>query len=477
MRTWDYSLPTLTKTKRFMDRKPWVDASPFRQAFYQAYPLLKQVKLDNLALIGGSVLSLLTGVFTSKDLDFFVITNNDKLSPEDAAEFAHERVKAFITDLFNVMNAHNTELNDLETNTRKTNPDFRIRPNQLYNLDLFRVRRQLNVYTIELPQLNGISLPIQVILTPYESLAQLLQRIDIACTAIAFFEGDVWFSEMSKFAFENSCFVVDGTSRAPDHLHRIVKYFDRGFDIILTSFDMSKVHTRNFAFGEVEVIDMAALTVVATKIKGTNKIRVDHIKKPKVTRPLTEEDGPAGAFDEYGHVQDSSFKVYAGTIRHNNIICLLNDNPVGFIVDGEGSNFANAFRQWPYITDRMLLFSYETVKSNVYSEGALQLDMLFKYFPFLKPNDLVHRILGSYVATMQQDGRRAAAIFNSTYDEYVDQVLDELIAEQIEIGKKKILEMGKLPVKMVAVELRYQTSNCTPEEFFGTYFKRIETQQ
>ncbi|KAF0698788.1 Aste57867_10611 [Aphanomyces stellatus] len=476
VRNWDYSLPTLTKDKRFTERKPWTSSSSFKTAFDERYPILKEIKLDHLALMGGAVLSLLTDAFTSKDLDFFVVTDQPTLSDEAAATFSHDRVKQFIHDVYTFMSTSNDELKKLQEEKQKTKPAFKIDAKKFYQLELFRVRRVLNVYTVDVPTLRAEDwsaseiLSVQLITSPYATLPDLVRHADLSITGIAYFNGNVHFTELSKFSFENLCFVVDGATFSSTYVDRVIKYFDRGFDVLLPYLDVSKVRTHNFAFGVDEVIDLPQLTVVVNDIKG-HKVCVTEIKKPKLVDGEASAKESSSKFDGYDRAGASN-SMHAGAIIHCNIVSLINGTYDAFIVDGEGANYAKAFRDRPYITERMLINSYETVKNDLYTNSTLNLSKLVKYFTVLKPSALLDRVVGSYVAAKEAEGRAASAMFDKSFDAHVERVVEELVAEQVAIAKLKIVELEKLTLPTKTVESRRGVAP-SPEVFFGKYYKAL----
>ncbi|KAF0698790.1 Aste57867_10613 [Aphanomyces stellatus] len=285
VRKWDYSLPTLTKDKRFTERKPRTSSSSFKSAFHERYHNLKEINLDYLALMGGAVLSLLlTDAFTSNYLDFFVVTDRvlqRSLSNDAMAAFSHDRVKQFIHDVYT--------------------PEFKLAADRFYQLELF------NVYTIKGPTLHT--------------------------------------DEQS----ESEC-------------HTIV----------------SKFPTRHFAFGVDEVIDLPQLTIVVNQLKDY-KVGVTELKKPN----QNDVDATPSPFDEYNKASSTN-SMHADAIIHHKIICLINRDYNGFIVAGDGANYAQAFRDRPDITERMVIQMYETVKTDLYINSTLNLNKLAKYFTVLK---------------------------------------------------------------------------------------------
>ncbi|KAH9122128.1 hypothetical protein LEN26_002597 [Aphanomyces euteiches] len=442
VRNWDYTPPTLTRPHRFTERKAWTNASFFETEFFELYPVLKKISLDNLALMGGSVLSLLTGVFRSKDLDFFVVTDQPELSKEAACEYAHNRVKKFIRDVYTFMVTSNESLKQLQEETQKTKPNFKVDDYKFYKLDDFRVRRVLNVYTITVPQIHNSRrcdvATIQLITTPYTSVAELVQHADLSWTAMTYYNHEVWISERAKFSFENLCFVVDGATADMD---RVIKYFDRGFDVIMPHLDETKIRTHNFQFGLKD--KKIFLTSMA-----------------KCERPPESDEAPAAwtrtSFSTYDQAAEAS-SLDVGSIIHYNIICLIHGNNDGLVVHGERASYENAFRPRPLITERMFVNSYETVRNSLYNSNSLNLEKLLKYSTVWKPSELLNRLVLSYVAEQEAKGRPGVSILEGTeFEKHFKNVVDELVAQQIVIAKQKIAELEGTPAS--TLELRNKRS-------------------
>lgn len=436
VRTWDYSSPTLTVPRQFLSRTTWTESALYADHFMKLYPVFKHINLNNLAMAGGAVLDLLTNKTPTTDLDFFVIS--DESSCHDSKEqFARRRVERFIDDLYAYMDNSNKELLKLEEDTKKTKPSFRLQSDQLYDLQNgFSVKRVLNVWTIQIPK---ISVPIQVVETSYDSLSKLFQQVDIDCTAVAFYEGSVQFSELGKFCFENLCFIVDGSNRSCRYPDRIIKYFNRGFDVIMPSLDVSQVPTRLFKFDQREVIDMPFLNIV---VSGINKNKVFVANMDKVD--THDDDYGSDTLDNYQQA-NSAKTINAGENIHHNILCLIRDDKTSMIVDGYGSQYKNAYRSLPLITDRMIINSYETVKPTLFANGSINFVKLEKYFTFISIEEILKRLLHSYVATQtltdvesSESVKKHRVIFGKSFNVHVEKVIDELVDSQVASAIEKL---------------------------------------
>ena len=101
-----------------------------------------------------------------------------------------------------------------------------------------------------------MSIPIQLISSAYGSLNDdlLFKHVDLPCTAVAFYQNKVLFSELWKFCYENLAVVPVKMFKDRDHIDRLIKYFvNKGFDNILSHLDTEKICTHNFQFGMEEI--------------------------------------------------------------------------------------------------------------------------------------------------------------------------------------------------------------------------------
>jgi hypothetical protein len=218
------------------------------------------------------------------DFDFFVIADDESLDATALAAFGRERAERFITDLYEFMKRKNAELRALEADKQLSNPEFRLPRDTLFNLDSFQVERRHNVFTalIDVPRYGQFSdssrissrysssgiMKIQITCKAFTSLAQRLQVTDIDATAVGFYQGRVSFSTLAKFSFENLAVVVDVQKMGVQYVVRLIKYFERGFDVIMPNLDLAKVRQTNFKFGLFEVVDLPYLNVFVTGIEG-----------------------------------------------------------------------------------------------------------------------------------------------------------------------------------------------------------------
>lgn len=81
----------------------------------------------------------------------------------------------------------------------------------------------------------------QIILRIYGSISEILHGFDLGSSSIGFDGEKVYFTELGKFAYKYGCNILDPSKRSTSYEHRLKKYFERGFDIVLPDLDISKL--------------------------------------------------------------------------------------------------------------------------------------------------------------------------------------------------------------------------------------------
>src|SRR5690606_20981381 len=74
---------------------------------------------------------------------------------------------------------------------------------------------------------------IQIIYRLYTSKSEILHGFDIGSSAVGYDGKYVYFTSLSKFAYEYGCNIVDISRRSTTYEQRLIKYLKRGFKIIL----------------------------------------------------------------------------------------------------------------------------------------------------------------------------------------------------------------------------------------------------
>lgn len=525
VRSWDYSLPTLTRSGRFTERQPWNEDDLFADALFKRFPLLKEVSLVNLALVGGAVTSILMGQEPA-DLDFFVIADDESKDEAALAAFGRERAERFIAELYEFMKKKNADMQALEIEKQLTDPEFHLPRDTLFEMDSFRVQRRHNVFTIYLTvpsngQFSGASrssrrsrfsceerhsssMKIQITCMAFKSLVQRLQLTDIDATAVGFYDGHVSFSTLAKFSFESLAIVVDVTKMIPIYVDRLIKYFERGFDLILPHLDLSKVRQTNFKFGLNEVIDLPFVNIFISSIIGrkvvTTRLEAAEPKKDEAKEAAAsggdeadvEEDESSdgygdSAMDDYSRASRHTSvprhlrakygmpdEWSVGVKIHHNIKRLIHNQLDAFLYYGEGTLYRNAFAAVPQLTERMIVNSYETVRNGIIASGAKSIDFTkMSYFTCRSPAQIAQSLLTDYFqrAAALKSGKHADVFFGDAMSTHIGRELDVLVGEQVAHTKQLVRELEQ---RLAAYQPpAKRTQLCTLPVWYGTYYRAL----
>jgi len=464
VRLWDYAVPTVIRPGRFTNRVPWTESANFQDKFFTDYPVLKDINFDNLAIAGGAVIDLLLER-SPKDIDIFVITES-KMEPHEAANFAKKRIEKFVREIYESLEKKNTFLKETEAKKKLTNPNFRIARNEFVDTNKFSVQRFRNVYTVQIPSL---SVPLQLIATPYEDLHHLFGHVDLQCTAVAYYKNEVQFSELGKFSFENLAVPLDKTFKDISQIKRLVKYFDKGFDIILPDLDISKIRTNNFKFELSEMLDLPYLNIQVSDAHS-NKVEAVSLTPSKLCQEEADNDEESKAmYPEKGGPT-------GGIGIHKNISNLLHGKLQDFVYEGQGPSYKNAFLERPLLTERMIINTFKTVEQKVYTKGALKLNSLEKFFTVKKLSEILDDLIVKYVKNQEASGS-LGSILGPKFQRHLEEQIKELVKKQIEETKAKLMELQKseIPLPIDAIENRL--ISATPAEWYGEYFKAEDTAQ
>lgn len=455
VRVWDYSAPTLVQGSRFTNRVPWNESSQFAAKFFETFPVLKDIDMSNLAIAGGAVIDFLLER-SPKDIDIFVITGQP--AGPAAAEFAKKRIEKFLADIYSHLDNRNKELQETQAKKRLTNPNFKVNAAEFSDMNQFNVQRFRNVFTVRLPK---VGVPLQLIATPYASLNEFFDRVDLQCTAVAFYEGEVLFSELGKFCYENLAVVINRQFKDVEQINRLVKYFNKGFDIILPQLDVSKIRTHNFQFGLQEMLDLPFLNVTVINIHD-NKVDIACLQPSKRCLEEAKGDQPDAMYP--GKAANNS----GGIGIHKNISNLNRDKWQDFIYEGQGPSFKNAFLERPLLTERMIVNTYKTVEQKVFKNGALNLDSLEKFFTVRSLSAILDELVVQFIKAEEANGT-PGLITGPRFARHVQEKLKALVKEQVELTKQKLMTLQKAHIAVPVDVIENKVVPSSEAEWYGPY--------
>jgi hypothetical protein len=464
---WDYSYPTLTQDTGYKDPLVNDTQEKFNENFYKSFPYLgnQAVDMNNIVFAGGAINSHLTTNFDSRhnkysgDLDAFVYGIKE---PVDAttrtADFLSdvydaytnyivkhlilkaqttydEKVKVLnakiadsrklntvsgqsrvnewqeeITDLLVLFTANKNLIND---NIDKFVSIKNIRnPNGI--TVLIKYAKYIRIGPIKINQMFSMKtsdepepMKLQVIFRLYNSISEILHGFDLGSSAIGFDCDNTYFTSLSKFAFEFGCNVIIPSRRSPTYTIRLIKYFKRGFQIIMPELDITKLRKDYLKYRLPEIALLPSMAFVYTNI-NVNKITIRY-DNGFLNAPGSEYESDYGFGEKDFDTSDgvkSSIKAFE--LNVHNII--KESNFLYYIV--EGVNGTSIFEATPEITEGKIDAFYDTFKFKLYSRGSMDIKLIEKY---IKDSDCATCMVSLYTAKK-----------NGQLKEY----LDELITAQ-----------------------------------------------
>ena len=342
----------------------------FCSRFYQAYPFLKGMDFTGILIAGGAISRLLkypaghvyghngylnqvenfskdkfdnqfkAAAFQnydsnkSVDLDIFFYG----LSVEQANAKIHE-IQKFL------QNYIDNEKQTMQTNMTKNkyNVFFPRNYNEGYHM---RYTINKNVLTIFFPSekltsqnMNWYNSPtqeIQLIFRLYSSKSEILHGFDLGSSAVGFDGQQVYFTSLSKFAYEYGLNIVDTTRRSTSYEWRLSKYMKRGFNLVIPQLDVEsciKIRTKN----------KNDANHLGNNPFNRNNIDVrDVIGLPYIWIAIVDYDLKTNKNSIYGYVQPR-----------------FNDDYKIVKCDYQQNTVRNDFRQW--ITDIYAKYNYQNL--------------------------------------------------------------------------------------------------------------------
>ncbi|AVL94774.1 hypothetical protein ma388 [Moumouvirus australiensis] len=380
--TLDYDLPTLCNKR--ID-KPTIlmnNMEKFSEEFYKKYPFLKNVNMDNLLIAGGSVSNIIRGDKSSGDIDFFVYGLNTKK--------ATKRVEQWLLD---ILVRNNIEK---ESDNKSNDPKEKNR----YIIDEYKIIKNKSSISI----LIDDDYKVQLIFRLYKSISEILHGFDLGSSAVGFDGKQVYFTSLGKFCHEYSCNIIDTTRRSTTYEYRLIKYFNRGFNIVLPKLNLKKLRTNYLKFNEIEICEMPYFIFSYSEITG-NKIRVENFYN-KFTNSSDYELEPIDPINVYYQ----SLKI--------NIVNLINDVDYFYYVSSQiDENNVDIITKPPRITKGNIIDFYDKIRQKL-SKKNIDVNLIKRYINVDKVENIV-----SYM-------------FNPDVD--TNEYFDELIEKQKKFTFKKL---------------------------------------
>jgi hypothetical protein len=199
----------------------------------------------------------------------------------------------------------------------------------------------------------------QLITRIYQNKSQVLHGFDLGSSAVGFDGENLYFTSLSKFAYEYSCNILDTNRRSTTYEKRLIKYFKRNFDIILPNFDLSKLRNINAQYGLSDVCEMPYMVFSYDSIKG-NKINIDNF-----LRPSSKHDS------DYQIADLNEYKIFY--INLHNMVWNKND----FYFYTERTD--DVLKIKPLVSKRKVTDYYDDFCRKIRVSGNINLKLLKKY--------------------------------------------------------------------------------------------------
>ena len=412
-RTWDFSLPTISSHRGFTDRLNFKSDESFFNIFQKdvngglPYQILEDAgvfeKGNDIILFGGCILDIIfkrSGCIHDFDLR---LVGEDYLNDEAKCI---AKAKEFVASIFSTLTKVNKNIDEQRQIAKEEG-----RLLNIYKCDLqeITVCRSRSTVTVHVPSFGDKrECVFQLTFAPTKSVEDILASCHPRCTSLAIKDGAVVLDHLARFCIESTCVVLDSSAfvnfycgDADDEteearrvtygctlagqLTRYIKYYeDKGFDIILTELDISKVPRRNLEYDVVEVLALPSMTVVYDAV-DKNVIMTYKIDLSKKLKSKVPTNGLIGAYD-------STPAPNVGDAIHYNIRCLVNDVYDSFKYVAKGERWDNVFDFVPSLTPRMVAKSYETVTDDLNS-GIIPVARLTGYFSVTSPDEVINKLI------------------------------------------------------------------------------------
>ncbi|BCS82655.1 ankyrin repeat protein [Cotonvirus japonicus] len=246
--TLDYDVPTLCGKNIDKPNILLNSREKFKTEFDKHYPYLKHINMKNLLIAGGSISNIVRGKFQrDSDIDFFIYGLDEK----DATA----RVEEWLLD---ILCKKPEEPKNTDTTKKPKNDEIKY----------YKVIRNNNSISI---LLDHADLKLQIIFRLYKSISEILHGFDLGSSAVGYDGENVYFTSLGKYCHEYSCNVIDTNRRSTTYEYRLIKYFDRGFNIVVPKLNLSQLKTEYFKFGEIEICQLPYFIFGYSNIVG-NKI-------------------------------------------------------------------------------------------------------------------------------------------------------------------------------------------------------------
>ena len=178
---------------------------------------------------------------------------------------------------------------------------------------------------------------VQIILRIYNSISEILHGFDLGSSAVGFDGKDVYFTTLSAFSFATMYNILDTSRRSTSYESRIMKYWHRGFNVILPELNIKKLRDPAKLGKSVEMCELPFLAFEYVTLHGNIITLKD---RGGITVQVAPDYDP-GSFSRWSIIYHNirllnSDSVglekwwFAGHTLHDILTCLITDFDIEF---------------------------------------------------------------------------------------------------------------------------------------------------
>lgn len=363
---YDYSMPTIYSDQAVNLKNQMIhDLETFKVAFNKKYSsYLSQLQMDHVVIAGGSVCGILLKQDLDVDVDLFVYG----LSYEEADAKVEDMLKQLYKSYELSVIKKKEEKDKVELNQEQSDQ-------LIFEKATFKNIRNKNSITVIFED----GMKVQIILRLYSTISEILHGFDLGSSAVGFDNGKVYFTTLSKHSYEYLVNIVDPSRRSTTYELRLIKYYQRGFSIVMPDLDIKRLRTNYFKYGMVEVAELPYLTFTYRDVKG-NKIFLATVIKygTRTTRCEVDSDYAPDDFNEY--------KLFYLNLKN---LVRQEDN---YYYYSEKTNL-DILTNPPYITRSRIIDFYDSLHKKIYDRCNFDLQAFTSYFDLSTVTEAVNEIV------------------------------------------------------------------------------------
>jgi len=290
---------------------------------------------------------------------------------------------------------------------------------------------------------------IQIILRLYGSVSEILHGFDIGSSAVGYNGRIVYFTSLSKFSFEYIANIIDPSRRSTTYEKRIMKYHDRGFQIILPYLDINKLRTEYHKYDLCEICKLPYLIFSYKSVIG-NKIYLHKLLDWGTNANKNEAEKPDS---DYQHTEVDEYKAFYLNLKN------LVRNSQNFYYFSKRMNY-DILKDPPYITRSRIIDFYDSLKKRIYDKSNFNAKIFCTYLS----SDLLPLIVNKLF--IDKD--------NSYLDELIQQQKLEILDRYdglIKIDHSKLSWITKNPGTQLTSSFNPIISNEV--DWYGYYYTKL----